>query len=500
MYLGIDLGTSELKLLLLSGDLHVLDSVGEPLQVQRPQPLWAEQAPADWWQALQRAVHTLRQRQPEAWAQVQGIGLSGQMHGAVVLGADMQPLRPAMLWNDGRSAAQCDALLQAVPDLLTRCGNLAMPGFTAPKLLWLRDHEPALFAQITRVLLPKDHLRLQLTGDAFSDPSDASGTLWLNPATRDWDDTLLAATGLARCHMPRLVDGSAVSGQLRPALLADWGLRGPVWVAGGAGDNAASAVGIGAVAPGQGFISLGTSGVLFVVTDKFRPNPAQAVHAFCHTLPQRWHQMTVMLSAASALAWLQLLLGAADATSLMAPLEASLAGVAHAGVHPDAATAPIFLPYLSGERTPHNDVHARGCFFGLAAAHGAQALTHAVLEGVAFGMAQGLQALRDAGSPVQRLGLVGGGARSAYWAQLHADVLQVPIDTLDGGTAGGALGAARLAALACGRSEAEVCTAPAVQRCFEPRAALAGLLQQRLALFSALYPRLKDLHLPQAGA
>jgi xylulokinase len=484
MYLGIDLGTSEVKLLLLSAAYQVVDTAGEALSVSRPQPLWSEQDPAHWWQATQRAVQTLRTRQPKAWAQVKGIGLSGQMHGAVTLDEALQPLRPAILWNDGRSAAECDELLRCVPDLHQRTGNLAMPGFTAPKLMWLQAHEPTLFSRIHKVLLPKDYLRLLLTGDLASDPSDAAGTLWLDPAKRDWDDTLLAATGLGREHMPRLVDGGAPSGKLRTSLAHEWGLSESVIVAGGAGDNAASAVGIGAVQPGQGFISLGTSGVMFVVTDAFRPNPAQAVHAFCHTLPQRWHQMTVMLSAASSLAWLTQLLRFENETKLLAPLEAGQVVSPH---------APLFLPYLSGERTPHNDVHARGVFFGLDAAHGPTELAHAVLEGVAFGMAQGLSALRAAGSDVQRLSLVGGGARSAYWAQLHADVLGLEVQTLEGGAAGGALGAARLGGLACGESEESVCTAPAVQQSFIPNGDHRALLMPRLERFNALYPRLADL-------
>jgi xylulokinase len=484
MYLGIDLGTSEVKLLLLNAAYQVVDTAGEALSVSRPQPLWSEQEPAHWWQATQSAVHTLRTRHPKAWAQVKGIGLSGQMHGAVTLDAALQPLRPAILWNDGRCAAECDELLRRVPDLHQRTGNLAMPGFTAPKLMWLQVHEPALFSRIHKVLLPKDYLRLLLTGELASDPSDAAGTLWLDPAKRDWDDTLLAATGLGREHMPRVVDGGAPSGQLRASIADEWGLSESVVVAGGAGDNAASAVGIGAVQPGQGFISLGTSGVMFVVTGAFRPNPTQAVHAFCHTLPQRWHQMTVMLSAASSLAWLAQLLRFENETKLLAPLEAGQIVSPH---------APLFLPYLSGERTPHNDVHARGVFFGLDAEHGPTELAHAVLEGVAFGMAQGLSALRAAGSDVQRLGLVGGGARSAYWAQLHADVLGVEVQTLESGAAGGALGAARLGALACGESEESVCTSPKVLRTFAPNSDRHELLLPRLERFNALYPRLADL-------
>lgn len=484
MFLGIDLGTSELKLLLMDASQAALHTVGVPLEVSRPAPGWSEQSPDDWWTALERAVVLMREKQPAAWGAIKGIGLSGQMHGAVVLDAADQPLRPAILWNDGRCDSECVELLGRVPDLHSRTGNLAMAGFTAPKLLWLQRHEPALFDRIRRVLLPKDYLRLRLTGEACSDPSDASGTLWMNPALRSWDDTMLRATGLTRDHMPRLVEGSAVSGQLRADLAAQWGLSPSVVVAGGAGDNAASAVGVGAVRPNQGFISLGTSGVMFAVTDAFRPNPAQAVHAFCHTLPDRWHQMTVMLSAASAVSWLAKLLRFDNETGLLAPLEAGKSV---------AENAPLFLPYLSGERTPHNDVFARGVFFGLDAAHGPTEMAYAVLEGVAFGMAQGLRALQAAGSQVSQLDLVGGGARSAYWAQLHADVLGVPIRTLAGSAAGGALGAARLGALACGLSEAEVCSGPTVRHVYQPQASAMQRLASRQARFDALYGRVSDL-------
>jgi xylulokinase len=484
MYLGIDLGTSEVKLLLLNQAFELVGTAGETLTVSNPKPFYSEQDPSQWWHATLRAVQTLRATHLQAWAQVKAIGLSGQMHGAVALDNSLTPLRPAILWNDGRCAAECDELLRRVPDLHERTGNLAMPGFTAPKLLWMQTHESALFSRVHKVLLPKDYLRLLLTGELASDPSDASGTLWLNPATRDWDDTLLAATGLNRGHMPRLVDGNAPSGQLRTELARQWGLGTGVVVAGGAGDNAASAVGIGAVAPGQGFISLGTSGVMFVVTDAFRPNPGEAVHAFCHTLPARWHQMTVMLSAASSVAWLTRLLRFENESALLAPLDAGYSA---------SPNAPLFLPYLNGERTPHNNANARGVFFGMDATHGPADLAYAVLEGVAFGMAQGLAALRAAGSDVQRFSLVGGGARSAYWAQLHADVLSVEVQSLVGGIAGGALGAARLGAMAYGELEASVCTVPPVERAFTPHASQRDFLQSRFDRFNALYPRVVDL-------
>ncbi len=371
MFLGIDLGTSELKLLLLSQAHQVVATVRMPLTVSRPYPMWSEQTPADWWQALVAAMDRLAQSHPKALAEVRGIGLSGQMHGAVLLDEHDAVLRPAILWNDGRSAAQCEALMRDVPELTVLTGNLAMPGFTAPKLQWVREHEPEAFARTVRVLLPKDFLRLMLTGDAVTDLSDAFGTLWLDVARRDSSDRLLQATGLTRAHMPALVEGSAPGGTLRGALARRWGLAEGVVVAGGGGDNAASAVGIGAVEAGQGFVSLGTSGVIFVVSDAFRPNPQSAMHAFCHALPGRWHQMSVMLSAASAVDWVARMTGAADAATLV-ERAATLSAA-------QRACAPLFLPYLSGERTPHNNPHAQGVLFGLTHEHDAPAIGWAAL-------------------------------------------------------------------------------------------------------------------------
>jgi xylulokinase len=481
MTLGIDLGTSELKLLLLDGAQgKVIDQLGEPLALQQPQPSWREQHPADWWAALQRAVQRMRQRQPQAWGRVRAIGLSGQMHGAVCLDAQQQVLRPAILWNDGRSEAACAELLRRVPDLHQRSGNLAMPGFTAPKLIWMQQHESELHQRTAHVLLPKDWLVLQLSGRLSSDPSDAAGTLWLDPARRDWDETLLAACGLSRAHMPQLHDGGAAVGPLRPELAAAWGLSPGVVIAAGAGDNAASAVGLGVVQPGQGFISLGTSGVVFLVTDRFAPAPQTAVHAFCHTVPNRWHQMSVMLSAAACLAWWNAVAGA--------PGEAVLVAESEALPPLERTRAPLFLPYLSGERTPHNDAHVRGSFHGLDTGHSRAALTWAVLEGVAFGLADGLDALRAAGGAPQTLGLVGGGARSALWAQLLADALQSPVEQLEGAQAAAALGAARLGALALGLPPAQVCQPLPVLRRFEPAAAAENSLAARRARWRRLYP------------
>ncbi len=485
MFLGIDLGTSEVKLLLLDEENVFVGQSSAPLTLSRPQPLWAEQQPADWWKATEQAVRELREHLPQAWARVRAIGLSGQMHGAVVLDENDAPLRPAMLWNDGRSHAECAELEQRAPELHAIAGNLAMPGFTAPKLLWLRRHEPALFARIASVLLPKDWLRLQLCGDKVSEPSDAAGTLWLDVARRDWSDALLAACGLSRAQMPRLVESNAISGWLKPGLAAAWGLGPEVAIAGGAGDNAASAIGIGATQPGDGFISLGTSGVLFVVNDRFRPNPASAVHAFCHALPERWHQMSVMLSAASCLRWFTQFSGAAHETEL-------LAEVAQLG-EAEQRAAPIFLPYLAGERTPHNNPFAQGLFYGLNGGTRRAQAGHAVLEGVGFALADGLDALRAAGTQVERLALVGGGARSPLWAQLIADILNLEITVPGGAEAGGALGAARLAWLAVGGNETRVCTPPPTAATHPPDVRRHQALRPRLAQFRALYRQLQPL-------
>jgi len=484
MYLGIDLGTSGLKLLLLDDRHHIVASLGEPLTVARPHPLWSEQDPSDWWTALDTSMQRLRAAQPAAMAAVRAIGPSGQMHGAVLLDRHDAVLRPAILWNDGRSGAQCAALEAALPTLHAIAGNAAMPGFTAPKLLWVREHEPHLFARTAQVLLPKDWLRLQLTGEHVSEMSDASGTLWLDVGARRWSDALLAAGGMTRGQMPRLVEGSAVSGTLRPALAERWGLHVGIAVAGGGSDNAASAVGIGAVQPNQGFVSLGTSGVIFLADARFRPNPASGVHTFCHALPGRWHRMSVMLSAASALRWARDLLGLPSETALLERV-ATLTPA-------QRSRAPLFLPYLSGERTPHNDPNAQGVLFGLTHAHDAAAIGYAVLEGVSFGLADGWAALQSEPGAVAALSLVGGGAHSALWAQLLASALGVALRIDEGAEAGGALGAARLAWLADGGAESDVCRAAEVKREFSPDAADAALLAPRLERFRALYPLLRD--------
>lgn len=479
MFLGIDIGTSEVKALLLDGSHQVIGTAGAALGISRPHPGHSEQQPQDWWIATQTALAELKAVHAVAYAGVQGIGLSGQMHGAVLLDNANEVLRPAILWNDTRAAQECLDMMAELPALPQLGGSLAMPGFTAPKLRWLAQREPSVFSRIAKVLLPKDYVRLHLTGDFVTDMSDASGTLWLDIERRAWSDDLLKLTHLTQKHMPRLVEGSESSGILSAEAAKVLGLKPGIVVAGGGGDNAASAVGMGAVDAGQGFLSLGTSGVLFVVTPTYQPNAASATHAFCHAVPGKWHQMSVMLSAASCLQWATHLLRV-DST---AALEAKASALSFT----QRAAAPIFLPYLSGERTPHNSASVRGSFHGLSHDTDAAALAYSVFEGVTFGLHDGLRALRAAGSSVNRLSLVGGGARSAMWAQQLASSLNVDIVTHGASAAGGALGAARLAWLALSGDIAYVCTAPAVDHVYTPDAAEQVLLSPRYAQFRSLY-------------
>jgi xylulokinase len=477
MFLGIDIGTSGVKAVVLDESGVVAGQGTAPLAVQRPHPLWSEQDPDSWWAATEAAVLAI---DPAVRGAVRGVGLAGQMHGATLLGADDRVLRPAILWNDGRSAAECAAMEAAVPELRAIAGNIAMPGFTAPKLMWVRAHEPDLFAQIATVLLPKDHVRLRMTGDKASDLSDSAGTLWLDVGARRWSDALLGACGLTQAQMPTLYEGSQATGTLRAEVAARWGMQ-RVPVAAGGGDNAAGAAGVGVVSDGDALLSLGTSGVIFVATRDFRPNPAQAVHAFCHCLPDLWHQMAVHLSAAACVDWVARATGAAGAAEVFTRAESA-----------GPASGPeLFLPYLSGERTPHNDPLVRGAFLGLDNDTDAARLAQAVLEGVAFALADGVDALRDAGTIVDRLAVIGGGARSTYWGRIIAAAVGADLVYLQGGEVGPALGAARLAQLAVdGGDPATVCTAPPVARTLVPEPDLVDRLAAKRDLFRAAYPRL----------
>ena len=479
MYLGIDVGTSCVKAILMDAAGAVVDQATATLAISRPRPMWSEQNPSDWWAATNSAVCDLS---PKLRAAVKGIGLSGQMHGATLLGKDGRALRPAILWNDGRSEAQCVALEAEVPTLGQITGNRAMPGFTAPKLQWVREKEPEVFAATDMVLLPKDYVRLRMTGDCASDMSDSAGTLWLDVAQRDWSDTMLAATGLTRAQMPTLHEGSAITGEIRAELAEAWGMARVPVVAGG-GDNAAGAVGVGVVRPGDAFLSLGTSGVLFLANEGYRPNPSGGVHTFCHALPNRWHQMSVILSAASCMNWASALCGLPDAGALFALAEG----------RGQLADTELFLPYLSGERTPHNNPHAKGVLFGLTHESDAATIGQTVLEGVAMAFRDGLDALTDNGAHIDTITVIGGGARSAYWGGILSAALNRPLIYRDGGEVGPAYGAARLAQLGVEKGAVEdICTPPPITHVAEPSLAMVEKLAAKQEKFRSLYTLLKS--------
>ena len=479
MYIGIDLGTSAVKTIMMGDDQSVLAESSVPLTISRPHPLWSEQNPENWWEALQQGIADLKKQ--ISLSEVAGIGFSGQMHGAVLLDEKGEVLRPAILWNDGRSGNECRELEEQVPQLRQITGNLAMPGFTAPKLCWVRKHEPEVFARTRKVLLPKDYLRLKLTGEAISDMSDSAGTLWMDTTARDWSDLILEATGLTREHMPRLVEGSEPGGTLRSQLAQAWGMPKHVMVAGSAGDNAAGAIGVGAVEPGSAFLSLGTSGVYFVVNSRFLPNPDRGAHAFCHCLPETWHQMGVILSASSCLSWLARCMKRTEG-SLIEELEEK----------PFEAGQLLFLPYLSGERTPHNNPSATGAFLGLTHAHDTSDMVQAVLEGVAYAFGDCQQVLLAAGAEIGEVSLIGGGSRSRRWAEILASVLQRPLLRHADSELGPAFGAARLAMLAVtGRSPTEICQRPPVSEVIKPRTEHLEAYQRQFARFQSLYGKLE---------
>lgn len=480
MYLGIDLGTSGLKAVLLDENGTLIGQAIASLNVSQPQPGWSEQDPEDWWLALVQACKMLAVDHP--LNSIRSIGLSGQMHGATLIDDKGRVIRPCMLWNDGRSIAQCSQLEKAVPDFRTRCGNLAMPGFTAPKLLWIQQNEPEHFNRIHKVLLPKDYLRYRLSGEFATDLSDASGTGWLNPVRRDWDEIIIGATGLEMSQLPRLYEGPELTDAVSSAASSVTGLPEVPLVA-GASDNAGGALGMGLVDPGQSMLSLGTSGVIFTVSEGHRSAPQQTVHAFCHALPERWHQMTVSLCAGGSLAWLGSLLNR--------PVAELVSAVESSG---RTETRVSYLPYLSGERTPHNNPNAVGQFFGLSLNTDTVDLTMAVLEGVTFSQVDGLHALHAAGVKPVEMNLIGGGSRSAYWRQLIADALCLPILTRDGGDVGPALGAARLARFADSQSSVnQVFTQPTLLETSEPRPSRRDYLESRLDRYRKLYQLTQSL-------
>ena len=482
MYLGMDLGTSSLKVVLMDERQRLLASSQQALSVVRPHSGWSEQDPADWIRALEQAMDQLKAEHSQAIAAVTGIALSGHMHGACLLDAANQVLRPCILWNDTRSHQEA-AQLDANPLFRKLSGNIVFAGFTAPKLVWIKQYEPTIFNRVAKVLLPKDYLRWWLTGEHVSDCSDAAGTAWLDVGKRAWSDELLQACDLSQQQMPRLIEGTEISGQLRADLAKRWGMTNSPIVGGGAGDNAASACGMGVVQAGSAFVSLGTSGVLFAANASYLPYPESAVHTFCHALPHMWHQMGVILSATDSLNWY--------ANICQQPAALLTQDLGH---ELKAPTEVIFAPYLAGERTPHNDAKIRGAFLGLSQQSERNTLTQAVLEGVAFAIRDNLLALHQAGTTLERVMAVGGGSRSSYWLKILATVLNIPVDLPAEGDFGAAFGAARLAFIAADQADPlQVLSPPRIERSFEPAKHLVDDFAQAYASYRRVYPALKSL-------
>jgi xylulokinase len=467
---GLDVGTTGVKALTLSPTGDVLRRVEEPYPLSTPYPGWAEQDPEDWWRASEAALAGL------GASEVAAIGLSGQMHGLVVLDEERRVLRPAILWNDQRTAAECAEIEERLgrPRLVELTGNRALPGFTAPKVLWLRRHEPQVYARIAHVLLPKDYVRLRLTGELATDAADASGTLLFDVARRRWSEEVLAALEIPPEWLPPVLESPAVSGHTRDG----------VPVAAGAGDQAAGAVGVGADRPGPLSLVLGTSGVVFAALPGYAADPEGRVHAFCHAVPHAWHAMGVMLAAGGSLRWFR---------DVLAPGESFETLTAVAEQWPPGAEGLGFLPYLAGERTPHADPNARGAFAGLSLRHDRGALVRAVLEGVAFGLRDSLELLRELGVEPTVARASGGGVRSALWLRIVASVLGVPLERAEA-EEGAAYGAARLGGAAAGvfaDVHEAVSACVRVRDRIEPEPAWADAYAHGYERFRALYPALR---------
>ena len=484
MYLGLDFGTSSVKGVLIDARQEIVASASAPLKVSRPHPGWSEQNPEDWWKACNTVVKALSKLKPKAVAAVEGIGLSGQQHGATLLDRDGKVLRPCILWNDARSFRECEDIMNREPGAVPLAGNIPLAGYTAPKLVWVKKHEPKTFARVAKVLLPKDYIRFRMTGEYASDMSDSSGTFWLDIAKREWSKLLLDASGMSIDQMPKLYEGTDATGRLTAQVARAWGMPKRPVVAGGGGDNASAACGIGAVTDNAALVSIGTSGVMFVSNDQFRPNAGRMVHAFCHAVPGTWHQMGVILSAAASLEWLAGILGA-PAPKLTAALGKTLTGPSPA----------LFLPYLSGERTPVGDAQVRGLIMGLGHESDHKTLTHAALDAVAFAFRDSLEALKDAGTEVKRVTAVGGGSKSEIWLRIIATVLGLPVDLPAAGDVGGAFGAARLGLIAAtGADFRKVLTAPKTARTIRPEARARDAYEEHYRRYAKIYPAIKEIY------
>jgi xylulokinase len=488
-FLGIDIGTSAVKAVLVDGHQTVLAQASAGVATHNPRPGWSEQNPDDWWRATEDVVATVRAIAPDGLAAIRAIGLAGQMHCAAILDEAQRPIRPAILWNDNRAVAECAALAGAVPDIGRIAGVIPTPSFTAPKLMWLRAHESENSRRTRHIAFAKDYVRLHLSGELATDMVDAAGSLFLDEAARDWSGRIVTAADIDARWLPRLLEGNAISGMLRREIAASWGIGHPVAIAAGAGDVAAGAVGLGAIADGDGFISLGTSAQIFFARSAYRPKPETLIHAFAHALPGCWFEMAALLNGAGCLDWVARLIGETDAASLLARAEAAAT----------RRSQVFFLPYLAGERTPLNDPEARGVFAGLEYATSADDLVHAVMEGVAFSLADGFNAFGEV-TDRESIPLIGGGGRSRAWLQLIASVLDRPLQPVGAAESIAAFGAARLARMAVtGEAPVEVSVKPVVLETVAPDPVLRDALSERLPVFRSLYRSLRRAREATAG-
>jgi xylulokinase len=485
--LGLDISTTGAKALLIDEAGHVVASETTPQPISTPKPLWSEQNPADWWNGIVASV-----RAALATANVRGediacIGLTGQMHGLVLQDERGDVLRPSILWNDQRTQAQCDAITERIgfERLIALTGNRALTGFTAPKILWVRDNEPDVYAQAAHMLLPKDYIRYKLTGDYAMDVSDASGTSLLDVANRTWSTEVVDALDIPQSWLPRLVEGPEIAGVVSAEAAALTGLRAGTPVVGGGGDQAAGAVGVGAVQSGVVGLVVGTSGVVFAPLAQYSYEPQGRLHAFCHAVPGMWHFMGVMLSAAGSLQWFR---------DTLAPGQSFDALTAAAASVPAGSEGLLFLPYLTGERTPHPDPLARGAFIGLTVRHTLAHMTRAVLEGVAFGLKDSFKLMESAGLPAgdMQIRVSGGGAKSPLWRQILADVIGAPLVS-SSTTEGAAYGAALLAAIGAGvYGDVPSACAATIQTGEPTTPQNSDAYAAAYETYATLYPTLKD--------
>ena len=438
MYIGIDLGTSSVKMILVDNYQNIIASANSSLSVQSPKDGYNEQNPQEWVSSTMECFDSLKLQKPNEFSETISIGISGHMHGATLIDKNGEVIRPCILWNDTRSHEECNEFENQKFDVRSLSGNITMPGFTAPKINWINKFERKNFNKIFKVLLPKDYLRFYLTGEYFSEMSDASGTLWLDIKKRKWSEKLLSCSFLEEKHMPNLVEGNEEAGILKNKLKEKLNFKHNVTVVGGAGDNAAAAAGMGIIEQSQSFISLGTSGVFFTPTQNFLSNTGDAVHSFCHCLPNKWHLMSVMLSASNCLDWICSITN----TSISETLNNVEKYFSNTN---DLLNSSFFLPYLSGERTPHNDPYIRGSFHSMKTTTNATNLQYAVIEGVSFGILDGINSILKVNHNFEKIFMVGGGSKSKFWIELLASLLNRKLSVCDQSEFGAALGVARLA-------------------------------------------------------